>query len=74
MNTQVIQVLQIVVSILLIISILLQNRGAGLGASFGGGGEIYRTKRGAEKFLFRSTIVLIVIFMALALAGLFSQK
>jgi preprotein translocase subunit SecG len=74
MNTQVIQVLQIVVSILLIISILLQNRGAGLGASFGGGGEIYRTKRGAEKFLFRSTIVLIAIFMALALAGLFSQK
>jgi preprotein translocase subunit SecG len=74
MNQQVIQVLQIVVAILLILSILMQNRGAGLGASFGGGGEIYRTKRGAEKFLFRSTIVLIVIFVALALAGLFAQK
>jgi preprotein translocase subunit SecG len=72
MNQQVIQVLQIVVAILLMLSILLQNRGAGLGASFGGGGEIYRTKRGAEKFLFRSTIVLIAIFMVLALTGLFT--
>lgn len=74
MNAQVIQVLQIVVSILLILAILMQNRGAGLGASFGGGGEIYRTKRGAEKFLFRATIILIAIFMALAVAGLFTQK
>ena len=74
MNQQVIQILQIVVAVLLMLSILLQNRGAGLGASFGGGGEIYRTKRGAEKFLFRSTIVLIVIFMALALSGLFTHK
>jgi preprotein translocase subunit SecG len=74
MQLQVIQVLQIIVAILLILSILLQNRGAGLGASFGGGGEIYRTKRGAEKFLFRATIALIAIFMVLALAGLFAQK
>jgi len=74
MKAQAIQILQIIVSILLILSILLQNRGAGLGASFGGGGEVYRTKRGAEKFLFRATIVLIAIFMALALAGLFAQK
>lgn len=74
MNQQAIQILQIIVAILLMLSILLQNRGAGLGASFGGGGEIYRTKRGAEKFLFRSTIVLITIFMALALSGLFTQK
>lgn len=74
MNSQAIQILQIIVSILLIVAILLQNRGAGLGASFGGGGEIYRTKRGAEKFLFRATIILIAIFMALALVGLFAQK
>ena len=74
MDQKVVQILQIIVSILLMLSILLQNRGAGLGASFGGGGEIYRTKRGAEKFLFRSTIVLIVVFIALALSGLFNQK
>ncbi len=74
MNQQALQILQIVVSVLLMLSILLQNRGAGLGASFGGGGEIYRTKRGAEKFLFRATIVLIVVFMALALSGLFTHK
>lgn len=74
MNFQAIQILQIIVSVLLVMAILLQNRGAGLGASFGGGGEIYRTKRGAEKFLFRATIILIAVFMALALAGLFAQK
>ncbi len=74
MTPQIIQILQIVVSVLLILSILLQNRGAGLGASFGGGGEIYRTKRGAEKFLFRATIILIAVFVVLAVAGLFIQK
>ena len=74
MKTQIIQISQIVVSILLILSILLQNRGAGLGASFGGGGEVYRTKRGAEKFLFRATIILIAVFVILAVIGLFSQS
>jgi len=74
MKIEVIQILQIVVSVLLILAIMMQNRGAGLGATFGGGGEIYRTKRGAEKFLFRATIVLIVIFMALAAAGLFYKQ
>ena len=73
MNAQVIKILQIFVSLLLIVAILLQNRGAGLGAAFGGGGEIYRTKRGAEKFLFRATIVLIAVFVALAMAGLFAK-
>jgi len=70
MSSQILQVLQIIVAVLLILSILLQNRGAGLGASFGGGGEIYRTKRGAEKFLFKATIVLIVVFIGLAVFGL----
>ena len=60
---------QIAVSILLIVSVLLQARGTGLGAAFGGEGNVYRTKRGVEKVLFRATIVLAVLFIGLALAA-----
>ena len=56
----------IVVSVLLMVVILLQNRGSGLGAAFGGEGNIYRTKRGAEKILFYATIALAAIFLLLA--------
>jgi preprotein translocase subunit SecG len=59
---------QIAVSVLLVTAILLQARGTGLGASFGGEGNVYRTKRGVEKVLFRSTIAFAVIFLGLALA------
>jgi preprotein translocase subunit SecG len=59
---------QIAVSVLLVTAILLQSRGTGLGASFGGEGNVYRTKRGVEKVLFRSTIAFAVIFLGLALA------
>lgn len=61
---------QIVVAVLLIISILLQSSGAGLGGVFGGAGAVYSTKRGLEKILFYSTIVLSILFFALALASL----
>ncbi len=60
---------QIVVSVILVASILLQARGTGLGAGFGGEGNVYRTKRGVEKLLFRSTIVFAVLFFGLALAN-----
>jgi len=59
---------QIAVSTLLIVAILLQSRGTGLGSTFGGEGNVYRTKRGVEKVLFRSTIVFAVVFLGLALA------
>ncbi len=64
---------QIIVSILLIVGILLQSRGGGLSSMFGGGGggDSYRTKRGAEKFIFRTTIVLAVLFLVLSALRLF---
>ncbi|MFH1866881.1 MAG: preprotein translocase subunit SecG [Patescibacteria group bacterium] len=68
---RIIQISTIIVSILLVTSILLQSRGAGLGGIFGGEGNIYRTKRGAEKVIFVSTIVLAIIFFGLALTRLF---
>lgn len=65
---------QIAVSVLLMTFILLQARGTGLGATFGGEGNVYRTKRGLEKTLFRGTIVLSVIFFGLALTTLFLSR
>jgi protein translocase SecG subunit len=67
----ILNIVQIVISILLIVAILLQQKGSGLGAAFGGDSAIYRTKRGAEKFIFRLTIVLSVLFLASALTSLF---
>ncbi len=63
-------ILQIVVSVLLIGAILLQNRGQGLSASFGGGGEFYRSKRGLEKFLFWATITLVFLFSITSILNL----
>lgn len=62
---------QIVISVLLIASILLQQRGEGLGAAFGGGDSVTSTRRGAEKTLFTIAIVLAVLFMGLAVAQMF---
>lgn len=60
---------QIILAILLVASILLQARGTGLGATFGGGGNVYRTKRGAEKKIFQLTIMLSILFFGVALVN-----
>lgn len=62
--------IQIAVSVLLVTAILLQQKGAGLGAAFGGSGQIYRSKRGVEKSLFIGTIILTVLFVVIALLNL----
>ncbi len=54
----------IIISILITISVLMQNQGSGLGTAFGGETNFYRTKRGAEKFMFYGTIALGVGFVA----------
>jgi protein translocase SecG subunit len=59
--------IQIAVSILVVVSILLQNRAEGLGKMFGGGGEVFRTKRGLEKFLHYFTIVLTVLLVVISI-------
>jgi len=58
---------QIAICILVVISILLQNRAEGLGKMFGGGGEVFRTKRGLEKFLYYFTIFLSVLLVVISL-------
>ncbi len=67
---QALYIVQIVVSILLIVVILLQQSGSGLGATFGGEGNVYRTKRGAEKFIFTATIVLAAVFLLTSLLNI----
>ena len=61
---------QIVLSIALILVILLQVRGGGLGGIFGQADTVYRTKRGVEKTLFQLTIVLVVLFIIVSVLTL----
>ncbi len=67
----ILDIVQIVVGILLMISILLQSKGGGLGSAFGGGEAIATTRRGAEKGIFTISIILSVIFIGLAAARMF---
>ena len=62
-------IIEIIISIFLIITILLQARGSGLGAAFGGEGNVYRTKRGIEKTLFILSIIFGALFFVVGLAN-----
>ena len=64
---------QTILAIALIASILLQQRGTGLGGAFGGEITAYRSRRGIERTLFRMTIVIAVLFVAFNLLNLFAQ-
>lgn len=57
-------------AILSILLILLQQRGASLGAGFGSSGELYTTRRGIERSLFNATVVCVVVFVLSILAML----
>ncbi|MEA2085862.1 MAG: preprotein translocase subunit SecG [Chloroflexota bacterium] len=63
-------VAQIILSVALILVILLQVRGGGLGGIFGQPDSVYRTKRGVEKTLFQLTIVLVVLFLIISVIAL----
>ena len=58
---------QIVLSIALVMAILLQVRGGGLGGIFGQADTVFRTKRGVERTLFQLTIVLVVLFIIVSI-------
>ncbi|HUT97106.1 MAG TPA: preprotein translocase subunit SecG [Dehalococcoidales bacterium] len=61
---------QIILSAALIMAILLQVKGGGLGGIFGQADTVYRTKRGVEKTLFQLTIVLVVLFIVISIVAL----
>jgi preprotein translocase subunit SecG len=63
-------VAQIILSVALILAVLLQVKGGGLGGIFGQPDTVYRTKRGVEKTLFQMTIVLIILFLIVSIVAL----
>lgn len=65
----ILQTITLISAALSIILILLQQRGASLGAGFGASGELYTTRRGLDRSLFNATIVFVVIFI-LSILGL----
>jgi preprotein translocase subunit SecG len=67
----VLQTITIISAVLMVLAILLQQRGATLGAGFGSSGELYTTRRGFDKNLFEATIVLATIFVLSIVTGLF---
>lgn len=68
----VLNIIQVIVSIILIIAILMQERSSGVAGLFGGGdsGGFYQTRRGLEKIIFITTIVLIAVFAGLSILHL----
>ena len=60
-------VIQIIIAALLMAAILIQAKGTGLGSAWGGTGEFYRSKRGVEKILFITSIVLAVCFILISI-------
>ena len=62
---QILFYVQLAVSVILIVLVVIQQRGAALGAGFGGGGEVYSTKRGAQKKIYYATIAVATVFLVL---------
>ena len=73
--SDVLQVVQIIVSLALIVVVVMQSQGSGVGSLFGGsdGGGVSRTRRGLEKTLYQLTIGLGIVFVFNALAQLLLQ-
>ncbi len=66
----ILQIITIASALLMVASVLLQQRGATLGAGFGSSGELYTTRRGLDKNLFEVTIIFAVVFVLSILTGL----
>lgn len=67
---EILDIVMVASACLMIMAILLQSRGASLGAGFGASGELFTTRRGLEKNLYDTTIVLAVVFVGSLLASL----
>jgi len=60
---------QLIVSVALMVSILMQARGTGLSGAFGGDSAVYRSRRGIERRLWQFTIILAILFAVFSLAS-----
>lgn len=70
MESSILQIVTVVSAVLMVTAILLQQRGASLGAGFGASGELYTSRRGLDKSLYRATVVMAVIFVASILGAM----
>ena len=68
--TSILQIITVGSAFFMVVAILLQQRGASLGAGFGGSSELYTTRRGFDKNLFDVTVFLAVVFVLSILVGL----
>jgi len=68
---QLLNIAQIIISVLLVITILLQQRSGGLSGVFGGEGATFATRRGAEKYIFIASVILAVLFIVTSIIRLF---
>ncbi len=68
-STVVLQFVNIIIMVLLIVSVSMQNKSAGLSNVFGGAGNVVATRRGFEKWLFYATIGLGMLFVGLSIAS-----
>jgi preprotein translocase subunit SecG len=66
-------IVQIIVSLVLIFVVLLQTRGSGFSATFSSDSSIYRSRRGVERTLFNFTIALAVLFVLISIASALFQ-
>lgn len=70
MESSILQIITVGSAILMVACILLQQRGASLGAGFGASGELYTSRRGLDRSLYRATIVFGVIFVGSILGAM----
>lgn len=70
MSADIFGIMTVVSAVLMTAAILLQSRGASLGAGFGSSGELFTTRRGVDKSLYDATIFLAVVFVGSLLATL----
>ena len=66
-------IIQIIVSVVLIFVVLLQTRGGGFSATFSSDSSIYRSRRGVEKTLFNFTIGVAVLFVLVSIVSVLAQ-
>ncbi len=59
-------IIQMIICVALIVAVLLQTKGGGLGGIFGGQSTVYKSRRGVEKTIFHVTIGLSVAFFLFA--------
>jgi protein translocase SecG subunit len=67
-------VLTVISAILTILFVLIQSRGQSLGTTFGGSGDYYRSRRGAEAVVFNATIIFAVIFVLSVILSVLAKK